>query len=223
MREIVLDTETTGLDPAAGHRIIEIGCVELVNFIPTGRHWQSYVNPERDIPAGAVAVHGITAAILADKPRFLEIADDLLGFIADSPMVIHNADFDLAFLNAELLRNQRAPLARSRAIDTVELARRRFPGAPASLDALCKRFGIDLSGRERHGALIDAGLLARVYLELTSGRQAALGLTAETAAEVTIRQAARPPRPARAHAPSAEEAAAHEAFLAGIAAPVWKH
>lgn len=171
IREIVLDTETTGLDPADGHRIIEIGCVELVDHFPTGRTYQTYLNPEREVPAEAERVHGITSAHLADKPHFPEIVEEFLEFLGEAPLVIHNAAFDLKFVNAELERISRKPLPASRAIDTIEMAKNKLPGARYSLDELCKRFGIDLSAREKHGALLDAELTAQVYLELIGGRQ----------------------------------------------------
>ena len=167
MREIVLDTETTGLDPEAGHRIVEVGCVELLNRLPTGRTFQAYVNPERAMPAEARAVHGLTDEFLAKQRAFAEVAPDFLVFIADSPLVIHNAEFDIGFLNAELARAGIAALARSRAVDTVALARRKFPGAPANLDALCRRFGIDNYDRPRPGARLQSRSLVRVYLERT--------------------------------------------------------
>jgi DNA polymerase-3 subunit epsilon len=171
MREVVLDTETTGLDPADGHRIIEIGCVELIDHFPTGRTWQAYLNPERDMPAEAERVHGISGAFLADKPLFAAVMGELIEFLGDAPLVIHNAGFDLKFLNAEFSRLDGAPISPGRAIDTVEMAKVKFPGARYSLDELCKRFAIDLSGRTKHGALLDAELLAQVYLELIGGRQ----------------------------------------------------
>jgi DNA polymerase III subunit epsilon len=171
MREVVLDTETTGLDPADGHRIIEIGCVELVDHFPTGRSWQCYLNPERDMPAEAERVHGISGAFLADKPLFSVVAGELMEFLGDAPLVIHNAAFDLKFLNAELTRIEREPIPAARAIDTIDIAKMKFPGARYSLDELCKRFGIDLTERSKHGALLDAELLAQVYLELVGGRQ----------------------------------------------------
>lgn len=171
MREIVLDTETTGLDPADGHRIIEIGCVELNDHFPTGRTYQVYLNPERDMPAEAERVHGISAAFLADKPLFADAVAELMEFLADAPLVIHNAAFDLKFLNAELERVGAEPIAAARAIDTIAIAKMKFPGARYSLDELCKRFAIDLTVREKHGALLDAELLAQVYLELVGGRQ----------------------------------------------------
>jgi len=171
MREIVLDTETTGLDPAEGHRIIEIGCVELIDHFPSGKTWQRYLNPERDMPAEAERVHGISAAFLADKPLFSAVAAELMDFLGDAPLVIHNAGFDLKFLNAELARIDAEPIPAGRAIDTIELAKAKIPGARYSLDELCKRFAIDLTVRSKHGALLDAELLAQVYLELIGGRQ----------------------------------------------------
>ena len=220
MREIVLDTETTGLDPASGDRIVEIGCLELGNHIPTGRRFHRYVNPERGMPAGAEEVHGLTAEFLAGKPVFAAVADDLLGFFGDAKLVIHNASFDLGFLNAELARLDRPPLDGDRAIDTVRLARLKYPGAPASLDALCRRFGIDVEHRTKHGALVDAELLAEVYLELVGGRQPGFDLAARGAGGAQRRR--RPTRPVRSHAPSPEELEAHEAFVAGLKDPIWK-
>ncbi len=178
MREIVLDTETTGLDPFQGDRIVEIGCVELMNHVPTGRTYHQYINPERSMPQEAFEVHGLGDEFLADKPKFAAIADAFLEFIADDKLVIHNAAFDMKFLNAELVRAKRRELARDRAIDTLMIARKRFPGAGNSLDALCRRFGVDNSGRELHGALLDCELLAGVYLELSGGRQPDFGLGA---------------------------------------------
>ena len=177
MREIVLDTETTGLDPAQGHRLVELGCVELLNRIPTGASFHAYINPEREMPAEAFAVHGLSSEFLKDKPRFVEIADEFLAFIGnDAPLVIHNAGFDHGFLCAELKRIERAPIARDRLVDTLLLARRRHSAGPYSLDALCARYGIDNSRRTKHGALLDAEILAEVYIELTGARQAQLGL-----------------------------------------------
>jgi DNA polymerase-3 subunit epsilon len=218
MREIVLDTETTGLDPQTGHRIVEVACIELVHHIPTGRDFHRYVNPGRDIPQDAHAVHGLTEEFLAAHPPFGAVADELLEFIGSDPLVIHNAEFDLAFLNAELARLGRAPLAPS-FVDTLALARQRYPGAPASLDALCRRFEIDLSVRANHGAKTDCGLLAGVYLELIGGRQPGLDFVAPHAAAVTAVRIAREPRP---HLPSAAELAAHEAMLALLTAPLWR-
>lgn len=220
MREVVLDTETTGLDPTAGHRIVEIGCIELVNHVATGRNFHSYVNPERDIPVEAQAVHGLTTEFLAGHPTFAAIVDDFDTFIADSALIIHNAEFDLGFLNAELQKLNRPLLPLQRAIDTVMLARRKFPGAPANLDALCRRFEIDNSDRSLHGALKDARLLAEVYLELIGGRQRDLGLAAEgrRGAEAEA-QNRRTPRP---HAPTPDEELAHAAFVDKLQSPIWK-
>jgi len=217
MREIVLDTETTGLDPAEGHRIVEIACIELMHHVPSGRKFHRYVNPERSMPEDALAVHGITAEFLASQPRFGAVVDELLAFIGSDRLVIHNADFDLAFLNAELDRLERAPIDCA-FIDTLGLARVRFPGAPANLDALCRRFGIDLSNRVQHGAEIDCGLLAAVYLELLGGRQPALDFAAPTNEVVAGERILRPPRP---HAPSAEELIAHQIMLQTITEPIW--
>ena len=177
MREVVLDTETTGLDPAEGHRIIEIGCLELEGHVPTGRNWRSYLHPERDIPEDAMRIHGLTLETLANAPVFAAIADDLLAFLGEAPLIIHNAEFDLKFLNAELARIERPSIPALRAIDTIAIAKRRFPGARYSLDELSKRFAIDTSSRAKHGALIDAELLAQVYLELIGGRQVKLQLS----------------------------------------------
>jgi DNA polymerase-3 subunit epsilon len=174
LREIVLDTETTGLDPFDGHRVVEIGCIELINCIPTGRVWHAHVNPEREVPYQAFEVHGLSTEFLRDKPRFAELADDMLTFIEGAVLVMHNAAFDFGFLNAELERLTRPLLRWDCVVDTLALARRRHPGAPCSLDALCKRYGIDLSEREQHGALLDCRLLASVYVELVGGHQARL-------------------------------------------------
>lgn len=171
MREIVLDTETTGLDPIDGHRIVEIGCLELINHVPTDKVFHSYVNPLRSMPEGAFAVHGLSEEFLGDKPLFADVCDEFIAFIAGSPLVIHNARFDLKFLNAELERFGGTPLPADRAIDTLEMARKKYPGSPNSLDALCRRFGVDTSVRAKHGALVDSYLLAEVYLELIGGRQ----------------------------------------------------
>lgn len=171
MREIVLDTETTGLEHELGHRIIEIGAVELINHIPTGNHYHVYINPERDIDARASEVHGITLDQLKDKPVFAEIADDFLRYINNATLVIHNANFDMGFINAELERLKKTAISAERVIDTLLMARKKYPGGQASLDALCKKFGIDLSGRDQHGALTDADLLALVYIELIGGKQ----------------------------------------------------
>jgi DNA polymerase-3 subunit epsilon len=222
VREIALDTETTGLDPKAGHRIIEIGCVELLNHLPTGRTLQLYINPERDVPVEAQEVHGLSEDFLRAKPVFAEVADELLGFLGnDSRLVIHNSEFDVGFLNAELSRLGRPLLGVDRAVDTVRLARTLFPGAQASLDALCKRFAIDNSDRRFHGALKDALLLAQVYLELCGGREPGLALMPEPSRQPIIVTAPAEIRPPRPHAPSAEEEAAHAAFLQHLKNPMW--
>lgn len=230
IREIVLDTETTGLDPNDGHRIVEIGCVELANHLPTGRRFQRYLNPERAMTADALAVHGLSEEMLSKQPIFAEVVADLLEFLGDAQLVIHNAEFDMRFLNAELRRLGFPPVPMTRAVDTVRMARRKFPGAPASLDALCKRFNIDNSSRTLHGALLDAELLAEVYLELVGGRQPGLELAAETAAPTALTGGAFPAavnaRPARPHAPTPEEASRHDAFidkLAKQAPPIWRN
>ena len=223
MREITLDTETTGLDPSAGHRIVEIGCVELSNHVPTGREFQRYVNPEREMPVEAFQVHGLSAEFLKPKPLFADIVDDFLTFIGDDRLVIHNAQFDLGFLNAELQRLGREPLSAVQVVDTVQLARKKHPGAPANLDALCRRFAIDTSTRQNHGALLDAQLLAEVYLQLRGGRQTGLALTAGPAETVTAEPgAAVVVRPARPHGPSEAETAANSAFVDGITDPIWR-
>jgi DNA polymerase-3 subunit epsilon len=220
MREIVLDTETTGLDPGQGHRVIEVGCVELLNHVPTGRTFHRYVNPERPVPSEAFAVHGLSDAFLRDKPPFAAIADEFLVFLGDSPLVIHNAAFDLGFLNAEFDRLQRQPLPPGRAIDTVALARQAFPGAPANLDALCKRFRIDTADRATHGALKDAKLLAMVYLELRGGRQPGLHLVSSRSA--AREQTAVQTRTQRLVAPTAEEQVAHDALVARLPNALWR-
>ena len=220
MREIVLDTETTGLDPESGHRIVEIGCIELMNRLPTGKTFQVYLNPERDMPSAAFEVHGLSEQFLSDKPKFAEVCDSFLSFVGDAPLVIHNAAFDLRFVNAELARLDKPPFMMTRAVDTVDLARRKFPGSPANLDALCKRFNVDNSARTKHGALLDAELLAEVYLELVGGRQATLGL-AGSEMEMVVEMAAGPRRAPRPHAATADELAAHEALLAKLKNPIW--
>jgi DNA polymerase-3 subunit epsilon len=222
MREIVIDTETTGLDPHSGHRIVEIAALELFHHVPTGRKFHCYVNPERDMPEDAYAVHGLSTEFLAGHPPFATVADEFLEFVGVDPLVIHNAEFDLAFLNAELRHIGRPPLA-APAVDTLTLARRRFPGAPANLDALCRRFQIDLTARDKHGAEIDCGLLAAVYVELLGGRQPGLDFAVGSiATEVGLAAVeARPVRPPRPHAATAEELMAHAALLATIASPMW--
>ena len=222
MREVVLDTETTGLDPLAGHRVVEIGCIELVNMVATGRSLQLYLNPEMPMPAGAQEVHGLTDEFLADKPLFADKVEEFVEFLGDAQLVIHNAQFDLGFLNAELARVGRAKLTNDY-VDTVSLARRKFPGQRASLDALCDRFSIDNTKRTKHGALLDSELLAEVYLELSGGRQRDLGLAPEMAATGLSGMLAvkRPVRPARPHAASAIELAAHAEFLKKVSDPIW--
>ncbi|HUO98832.1 MAG TPA: DNA polymerase III subunit epsilon [Rhizomicrobium sp.] len=217
MREVVLDTETTGLDPADGHRIIEIGCVELIDHFPTGRSFQCYVNPERDMPPEAERVHGITGAFLADKPLFSAVVKELMDFLDDAPLVIHNAAFDLKFLNAELARIGGEAIAPGRAIDTIELAKLKFPGARYSLDELCKRFAIDLTVRTKHGALLDAELLAQVYLELVGGRQKRFILAPGDATAGTLGENRPAPMRPEPLAPllTEEERKAHTAFVAG--------
>jgi DNA polymerase-3 subunit epsilon len=225
VREIVFDTETTGLNPLGGDRMVEIGCVEIHDRIETGRTFHAYFNPEREMPSDAEAVHGLTTIFLSDKPRFLERAAELLEFIGDAPLVAHNAGFDFGFLNYELERCGLPPVCMSRMVDTLALARSKHPGAKHSLDALCVRFGIDRSHRVKHGALLDAQLLAQVYVELTGGRQIGLGLVAE-AGEVSVSAASRPvtvrePRPARPHFAAEEELARHRAFIAQLVNPLW--
>jgi DNA polymerase-3 subunit epsilon len=222
MREIVLDTETTGLDPLAGHRVVELGCIELVNLVPTGRTFHTYFNPEMIVPTGAQDVHGLTDEFLADKPLFAEKVEAMLEFIADAQLVIHNAAFDMGFLNAELERLGKPKLTNTY-VDTVTLARQKYPGQRASLDALCERFGVDNSGRTKHGALLDAELLAEVYLELSGGRQRDLGL--EIAARSTsLAPANAPVRPVRPHAANPIELAAHTEFMKKLKDPLWlKH
>jgi len=225
VREIVFDTETTGLNPIGGDRMVEIGCVEMFNRIETGRHFHAYFNPEREMPFEAEAVHGLTNIFLSDKPRFGERAEELLDFLEDSPLVAHNAGFDFGFLNVELERCGRPAVPARRMVDTLSLARTRHPGAKHSLDALCVRFGIDRSHRVKHGALLDAQLLAQVYVELTGGRQIGLGLVAETG-DVSVSAAARPvtirePRPPRPHQPTFEELERHRAFMSQLVNPLW--
>jgi len=220
MREIVFDTETTGLDPLNGDRVVEIGCVELVNRMPTGRTFHKYINPQRDMPRAAFEVHGLSAEFLSDKPLFAEIAADFVDFIGDAVMVAHNAMFDVRFLNAELEKVGGPLIEMHRVADTLALARQKFPGAQNSLDALCKRFAIDSSRRTFHGALLDSELLAEVYLELTGGRQAMLDLVeAASGGGLPITErAVEPPRP---HSGSAAEYEAHAAFIAGIEGAIW--
>ena len=226
MREIVLDTETTGLDPFQGHRLIEIACVELINRFPSGQSFHRYVNPERDVPAEAIAIHGLSAEFLRDKPRFDEIADELAAFIGEAPLVAHNAMFDLAFLNAELEHAKRGAVSRDRLVDTLMLARRKHPGGSNRLDDLCLRYKVDNSRRTKHGALLDAELLAEVYVELIGARQANLGLAAATmgggemrVAAMTVRMRSEPLAPRVTD----DERAAHQQFIATLGeVAVWR-
>ena len=222
MRELVLDTETTGIDPKQGHRIIEIGAIELVNHVPTGESYHVYINPEREVEQGAFEVHGLSTEFLADYPNFAGIVDGFLEFVGDAVLVIHNARFDMGFINAELKRLGRPEIPMEQSIDTLTMARRKYPGAQASLDALCRRFEIDNGHRDLHGALVDADLLASVYLELIGGRQPGLELAGQEKsgqAAPEIREAViRPPRP---HAPSADELAAHATLMEKVKVPIW--
>jgi DNA polymerase-3 subunit epsilon len=225
VREIVFDTETTGLNPAGGDRMVEIGCVEMFNRVETGRHFHAYFNPEREMPSDAEAVHGLSTIFLSDKPRFAETVEQLLGFIEDSPLVAHNASFDFGFLNFELERCGRQAVPLGRMVDTLAIARSKHPGAKHSLDALCMRFGVDRSHRVKHGALLDAQLLAQVYVELTGGRQIGLGLVADTGS-ISVQASAHPVmvreiRPARPHAAREEELARHRAFISRLVDPLW--
>lgn len=231
MREIIFDTETTGLDPKTGDRMVEIGCVEMVGRIETGNTYHAYYNPERDMPAAAEAVHGLSSAFLSGKPLFSETCGELLDFLGDAPLVAHNAGFDFGFLNAELERIGKPAISMDRMVDTVAIARKKHPGAKLSLDALCTRYGVDRSHRVKHGALLDAELLAQVYVELTGGRQIGLELAAQTDAsenrvdrdtspsqKVVTDRPFRAPRP---HAATVEELARHAEFVAGIKEAVW--
>lgn len=223
IREIVLDTETTGFEPSEGHRLVEIGCVELINHLPTGRVFHEYLNPERDVPADAARIHGLTTEFLQDKPLFTEKVGDFMDFIGDAKLVIHNAEFDMKFLNAELKGAGFPTLNMKRVVDSLAMARTKFPGQPASLDALCRRFKIDNSSRTFHGALLDSELLAEVYLELLGGRQHGLGLNKEAAAGSAQLNAGikRQDRPHRSFPPTAAEIAAHEAFLEKVKDNLW--
>ena len=230
MREIVLDTETTGMEPSEGDRLVEIGCVEIENYIPTGRTYHQYINPERDVPAEAVAVHGLTEDFLKDKPVFSQVFDEFLDFIKGARLVIHNAEFDMKFINAELKTVGFPSIPMKDVTDTLKMAREKFPGSPANLDALCRRFGIDNTERTLHGALLDAELLAEVYLELLGGRQRGLELVDEEKSNGSAQKNAglvaldkdRPYREPRPHAPSAEEQAAHAVLVEQLTDPLWK-
>ncbi|MEO5640745.1 MAG: DNA polymerase III subunit epsilon [Sphingomicrobium sp.] len=225
MREIVFDTETTGLNPAGGDRIVEIGCIEMINRVETGREYHAYFHPERPMPSEAEAVHGLSDRFLSDKPLFRDKAQELIDFVGDAPMIAHNAGFDFGFLNRELELCGRDPVCLSRMVCTLVLARKRHPGAKHSLDALCSRFGVDRSQRVKHGALLDAQLLAQVYIELTGGRQIGLGLVADVSATTGAAPVApidRPVREARPHFASDEEIVRHRAFIAGLKQPLWE-
>lgn len=228
MREIIFDTETTGFDPATGDRMVEIGCIEMVGRVPTGATFHCYFNPERDMPAGAEQVHGLSNTFLSDKPLFAHKVEELLAFLGDSPLVAHNASFDFGFLNMELDRCQRDRVDTGRMIDTIALARAKHPGAKLSLDALCTRYGIDRSHRTKHGALLDAELLAQLYIELTGGKQIGLELAAENVVAGDFGSGSdrliivdRPFRALRPHTASVEELARHRAFVDGIEDAIW--
>jgi DNA polymerase-3 subunit epsilon len=223
MRQIILDTESTGLDPKQGHKLVEIGCLEIVNYIPTGRTFHTYLNPERSMPLEAFNIHGLSEEFLKDKPRFIEVAKEFLEFIEDQMLVIHNAQFDLKFINHELELLGKTPLHTNRTIDTLLIARQKFPGAQVNLDALCRRFKIDNSARTKHGALLDAELLAEVYLELCGGRQPDLVLTNETTKtsakhSIQVQNPSLPPRP---HNPNLAELEQHKLFLKKLMNPIW--
>ncbi len=220
-RSVLFDTETTGLDPLQGDRVIEVAVLELMNDLPTGRHFHRLIDPERDVPEDATRIHGFTRADLVGKPLFAEIADELIAFLGDGMLVAHNAPFDFGFLNAEFARLRRTPLDPARMVDTLALARARFPGLPNSLDALCRRFEIDLSARTSHNALLDCRLLAEVYVELTGGRQRGLSLTLDAGGQPSAVYTHVGPRTARPVVPTAAELAAHRDFVARLKDPLW--
>jgi DNA polymerase-3 subunit epsilon len=224
MREIILDTETTGMDPAQDDRLVEIGCVEVLNMLPTGKTFHVYINPERPIPPEATNVHGITDEFVKDKPTFGEVVGGFMDFIGNDRLVIHNAEFDVKFLNAELKMFGFPSLDHRRVLDTLAMARKKFPGSPANLDALCRRFGIDNSGRTYHGALLDAQLLAEVYLELAGGRQGGfdIGIEGDASSVMDAVRANRPYREPRNFAVPEAEALAHEAMLESMKNPLWR-
>lgn len=225
MREIVLDTETTGMDPVRGDKLVEIGCVELMNHLPTGKTYHVYINPEREIPAEATAVHGITNDFVKDKPTFGEIVGEFRDFIEGGRLVIHNADFDMKFLNAELKTYGYPSIDNRLVLDTLRMAREKFPGSPANLDALCRRFGIDNSSRTFHGALLDSQLLAEVYLELLGGRQQGLGImeAKESAGQAVVDERERKFREPRDFPPSEEEQALFDDMVSKLKNPLWKN
>lgn len=223
-RAVLFDTETTGLDPLTGDRVLEVAAIELINDLPTGNHYHSLIHPQRDIPEEAARIHGIRMDQLKDAPRFEQIADDLLAFFGDGKLVAHNAPFDFGFLNAEFARLGKPKLDPARMVDTLQMAKARFPGMPNSLDALCRRFGIDLSARTTHNALLDCKLLAEVYVELTGGRQRGLGLGQEASGKPSAPQISYAARGERTPRPIAVDAAsleAHAKFLARIKEPIW--
>ena len=220
MRQIVFDTETTGLDPLSGHRIIEIGCVEIINLMPTGKVFHQYINPEREVPEEAIRIHGLTDAFLKDHPFFNAIARDFLDFIGESKLIAHNADFDMRFLNWELENIGLEKIPMTRTIDTLKIARSRFPGSPNSLDALCKRLGVDNSNRTKHGALLDSEILAEVYLELMGGKQAGMELVQEKGPE-PVKSGQKTKRAPRSFPPSEEELEAHKKFISELKEPIW--
>ena len=224
MREIIFDTETTGVNPAGGDRIVEIGCIEMINRVETGREYHAYFHPERSMPSEAEAVNGLSDRFLSDKPLFADKAQELIDFLGDAPMVAHNAGFDFGFLNRELALCGRDPICLTRMVCTLVIARTRHPGAKHSLDALCSRFGVDRSQRVKHGALLDAQLLAQVYIELTGGRQIGLGLVADVSSDSVAATTPidRPLRPARPHFASDEEITRHRAFIARLKQPLWE-
>ena len=221
MREIIFDTETTGLDPETGDRIVELGCVELINRMPTGRYYQGYINPERDVPSQAARIHGLTTEFLKDKPIFADVVRTFLDFIGDADLVAHNAEFDMKFLNWELVNLGMAAVEQSRVVDTLQIARSKFPGAQNNLDALCRRFAINNSNRSLHGALLDAQLLAEVYLELTGGRQRGLELDSRPSTQAPSAHQIKE-RPQRSFVPAEAELEAHREFLKELNDPIWE-
>lgn len=227
MREVILDTETTGLDPNKGHRITEIGCVELIDHVPTGRVFQVYINPERDVPPEAQAICGLPTEFFFDKPKFNEVVESFLDFIQDDVLVIHNASFDIKFLNSELERAGKRLLSMDNTIDTLQIARKMFPGSPANLDALCKRFNVDLSKRDKHGALLDCQLLAEVYINLLGGKQSSLSFVLDKKDEISVSnstnaQVNRPQRSFKVILPSNDELKAHDILINNMKEPIWK-
>lgn len=222
LREIVLDTETTGLRPEEGHRVTDIGCVELIDHIPTGKVYQTYLNPEREISKEAEEICGLPTEFFSDKPKFAEIVDSFLAFVKNSPLVIHNAKFDIAFLNSELKRVNKPLLSLEKTIDTLAIARKKFPGAPASLDALCKRFKVDLSAREKHGALLDCWLLSEVYVHLLGGKQSVLSFGILTSEDIALKNSqVKAIRAARQFQVSEEEKKRHNEFISNLNNPMW--